>query len=48
MCADEFREMILNCRPSFVITDKEHIDRVHYVAATETKPSRSATDFNVQ
>jgi len=37
--------MIRDCRPSFVITDADRIDRVQFAAATRTEST--AADINV-
>ena len=50
MCElDELRDMISDCKPSFVITDIDHVDSVQFAAsAAQTGPSHHAINLNVR
>ena len=49
-CKDELLEMIRDCRPSFIVTDIDHVDRVQFAAASRftTAEDSAAANLNVR
>ena len=50
VCKDELLEMIRDCRPSFIVTDIDHVDRVQFAAASRfaTAEDSAAANLNVR